>query len=75
LAVIICQAQAAVGVDTGLSHLAAALNVPTVAIYTDTDPALTGVMAGAFQPAVNLGGKAQLPSVDEVMRTLLTFIK
>lgn len=73
LAIIISQAQAAVGVDTGLSHLAAALNIPTIAIYTDTDPALTGVMAGAQQPAVNLGGIAQMPSVDEVMRTLLAF--
>ena len=70
LGVIISQAQAAVGVDTGLSHLAAALSVPTVAIYTDTNPALTGVMAGAHQPAVNLGGIGQVPSVDEVMNTL-----
>lgn len=75
LAIIISQSQAAVGVDTGLSHLAAALNVPTVAIYTDTDPALTGVMAGAHQPAVNLGGIAQIPGVNEVMRTLLTLTK
>ena len=71
LGVIISQAHAAVGVDTGLSHLAAALSVPTVAIYTDTDPALTGVMAGAHQPAINLGGIAQIPTVDEVMQTLL----
>jgi heptosyltransferase-1 len=73
LGVIISQAQAAVGVDTGLSHLAAALSVPTVAIYTDTDPALTGVMAGAHQPAINLGGIGQIPSVDEVMDTLWGF--
>lgn len=73
LAIIINQAQAAVGVDTGLSHLAAALNIPTVAIYTDTNPALTGVVAGATTPAVNIGGIAQTPSVDEVMNTLLTF--
>ncbi|NOT14765.1 MAG: lipopolysaccharide heptosyltransferase I [Methylotenera sp.] len=71
LASVISQAQAAVGVDTGLSHLAAALNVPTVAIYTDTNPALTGVMAGTHQHAMNLGGIRQVPSVEEVMRTLL----
>ncbi len=75
LAVVINHTQAAVGVDTGLSHLAAALNIPTVAIYTDTNPALTGVMAGAHQPAVNLGGIGQVPSVEEVMRTLLGFEK
>ncbi|HOY70819.1 MAG TPA: lipopolysaccharide heptosyltransferase I [Methylotenera sp.] len=73
LAVVINHTQAAVGVDTGLSHLAAALDIPTIAIYTDTNPALTGVMAGAHQPAVNLGDIAQVPSVDEVMNTLLTF--
>lgn len=73
LALVINHTQAAVGVDTGLSHLATALNVPTVAIYTDTNPALTGVMAGVQQPAVNLGGIGKTPSVDEVMQTLLSF--
>lgn len=70
LAAIIHQAQVAVGVDTGLSHLAAALNVPTVAIYTDTNPALTGVMQGASALAVNLGGIAQTPDYREVLEVL-----
>lgn len=61
-------AQAVVGVDTGLAHLAAALAVPSVGIYTATDPALTGLYAGAR--AVNLGGKAQSPSVEAVMAAL-----
>lgn len=73
LSTIINHTQAAVGVDTGLSHLAAALNIPTVAIYTDTDPALTGVMAGATTPVANLGGIAQIPSADEAVKTLLAF--
>lgn len=67
--VVISQAKAAVGVDTGLSHLAAALNIPTVAIYTDTNPALTGVM-GSKEPAVNLGNIAEIPSVDSVLAHL-----
>ncbi len=70
LASVIANAKAAIGVDTGLSHLAAALNIPTIAIYTDTNPALTGVMAGKFAPAINLGGIAQLPSVSEVLSAL-----
>lgn len=63
-------ARFAVGVDTGLSHFAAALNVPVVALYTDTEPAYTGVAAGSIAPAVNLGGKDQLPTVADVLTTL-----
>lgn len=36
-------AELVVGVDSGLTHLAAALGVPTVAIYGSTAPELTGV--------------------------------
>ncbi len=74
LAGAIGQAQAAIGVDTGLSHLATALNIPTIAIYTDTDPALTGVMAGAFKPVLNLGGIGQIPTVEKVLSTLKVMI-
>ena len=70
LASVIAGAQAAVGVDTGLSHLAAALNIPTIAIYTDTNPALTGVMAGSHAAAINLGGIGQNPSAENVLQAL-----
>ncbi|HEY0562758.1 MAG TPA: lipopolysaccharide heptosyltransferase I [Methylophilus sp.] len=70
LAYIISKAKAAIGVDTGLSHLAAALDIPTIALYTDTNPALTGVMAGAKVKAINLGNIDTTPSVDEVMKAL-----
>jgi heptosyltransferase-1 len=70
LATIISKAQAAVGVDTGLSHLAVALKIPTLAIYTDTDPRLTGVYAGVDSVAVNLGGKAHTPDASEVIQAL-----
>ena len=70
IANIISHAKAAIGVDTGLSHLAAALNIPTIAIYTDTNPALTGVMGGAFKPAINLGNIAETPSVNDVLTSL-----
>ena len=69
LANIIAQAHAAIGVDTGLTHLAVALSIPTVAIYTDTNPALTGVMAGAFAPAINLGNINVIPSANEVFQS------
>lgn len=74
LAGVISHAQAAIGVDTGLSHLAAALNIPTVAIYTDTDPTLTGVMAGAHRPAINLGNIHQPPAVAAVLNAYQAII-
>ncbi len=37
-------AQGVVGVDTGLSHVVAALEVPSVSIYGATDAVLTGVL-------------------------------
>lgn len=61
-------AQAVIGVDTGLAHLAAALGVPTVGIYTATDPALTGLHAG--RRAVNLGGINRAPDVAAVIAAL-----
>jgi heptosyltransferase-1 len=75
LASVISQAKAAIGVDTGLSHLAAALNIPTVAIYTDTDPTLTGVCPGAYARAINLGGIRVSPSVTEVTEALSQIIQ
>lgn len=61
-------AAAVIGVDTGLTHLANALDVPLVALYTDTDPARTGVMETPW--AVNLGGIGQMPQVDRVLAAL-----
>ncbi|MHB0926535.1 MAG: lipopolysaccharide heptosyltransferase I [Gallionellaceae bacterium] len=64
-------AQAVVGVDTGLAHLAAALGVSTVGIYTATDPALTGLYAGRC--AVNLGNVNRAPDVAAVIDALPAF--
>lgn len=61
-------ARAVVGVDTGLAHLAAALGVPTVGIYTATDPALTGLYAGRC--AVNLGNIDRVPDTAAVIDAL-----
>ena len=63
-AAMLGKALTVIGVDTGLSHLAAALGVPTIGIYTATDPGLTGLYAGSR--AINLGGKNNSPSVAEV---------
>ena len=67
-AAMLGQAKVVVGVDTGLSHLAAALGVPTIGIYTATDAGLTGLYAGSS--AINLGGKNCSPSVAEVFKAI-----
>lgn len=67
-AALLGHAGAVVGVDTGLTHLANALDVPLVALYTDTDPAKTGVVEGAR--ARNLGGVDACPGVDQVWDAL-----
>jgi len=68
LASLLAGARAAIGVDTGLSHLAVALATPTVALYVATDPGLTGVLGSGF--CRNLGGRAQMPTPEAVYAAL-----
>lgn len=67
-AALLGAADGVVGVDTGLTHLAVALDVPTLGLYCATDPALTG-LHGAGK-AVNLGGPGKPPTVDDVEAAL-----
>jgi heptosyltransferase I len=46
LAAVVSRARLAVGVDSGLMHLAAALGVPGVWLFGPTDPGLTGPYGG-----------------------------
>jgi len=60
-------ARLAIGVDTGLTHIAAAFSVPTVEIYADSPRWKT---EGNWSPRIiNLGDKGTPPSVAEVLAT------
>ena len=65
LAALLGGAELAIGVDTGLVHLATALRVPTIALYVTTDPALTGVYGTGFFR--NLGVPGRAPTVAQVL--------
>ena len=65
LAALARSAQVVVGVDTGLTHLAAALGAPTVAIFAATDPRLAGV-ARVGAHAQDVGDARGAPSFDAV---------
>jgi lipopolysaccharide heptosyltransferase I len=58
------RARVVFGVDTGLTHLSAALGTPTIGIYCATDPAATGLYGVAN--AVSVGGRDGPPDVAAV---------
>ncbi|MDR0529216.1 MAG: lipopolysaccharide heptosyltransferase I [Zoogloeaceae bacterium] len=72
LAALMAHARFVVGVDTGLTHLAAAVGTPTLALYTATSPALTGVFGACWHR--NLGGKGRIPNVRDALRALAEFL-
>lgn len=68
LSALLSRAALVVGVDTGLTHLAAALGRPTVGIYCATDPRATGLY-GATR-AVNVGSQGLRGRVEDVLAAL-----
>ena len=69
----IAGAQFVVGVDTGLTHLAAALGVPLVAIFSGSEPGLTGPVGAG--PITVLGAQGEVPSVHEVVAAVQAFAR
>lgn len=65
LAGLLAGARLCVGVDTGLAHLATAVGTPTIALFSASDPGLTGVFGSAFHR--NLGQRGAPPSVADVI--------
>jgi len=63
--VINTQAKLVIGVDTGLTHLAAVLGVPTIELYIDSPRWKTeGYWS---QQVINLGDKQQAPTLEKVI--------
>jgi heptosyltransferase-1 len=65
IATELASARLVVGLDTGLTHLAAALGRPTVGIYCDYDPSLVGLVGDGV--VASLGGVNQSPTVEAVL--------
>jgi heptosyltransferase-1 len=68
MAAVLAGARQVVGLDTGFTHLAAALGRPTLGIYCDHDPGLAGI-TGRGRVA-SIGGKGQVPGRNEVLALL-----
>lgn len=67
LAQLMRQTKACIGLDTGLTHIAVALAIPTLAIFTDTYIWQAGTMPAANAHAITIGGKSVLPSITEAI--------
>jgi heptosyltransferase-1 len=65
-ATILARADVAVGIDTGFTHLAAALGTPTIALFFATDPAVHGVVCAGMH-ARDLGNEGDAPSLHAVI--------
>lgn len=65
---LIAGARLTIGVDTGLTHLSAILNQPTIELYCDSPKWKT---QGYWSPLIeNLGDRGQPPEVDEVIASI-----
>ncbi len=68
MARLLAGARATVGVDTGLTHLSAALGRPTVALFCASSPVLTGIYGARF--GCNLGAPGAPPEAEAVIQAL-----
>lgn len=69
---LVIQAKLCIGVDTGLTHLAAVLNCPTIELYCDSPKWKTeGYWSSKI---INLGDKCASPTVNQVFRAISNFL-
>ena len=72
-AALLARARLVIGLDTGLTHLAGALGVPTVGVYVSTDPRATGLYG--CRCALNTGSERGAPSAGEVIACASSLLK
>lgn len=65
---VLAAARLTVGLDTGMTHIAAACGRPTLGIYCDHEPGLAGVTGSG--PVTSLGGVGQVPALKDVMHVV-----
>jgi heptosyltransferase-1 len=68
MARLLAGASLVVGVDTGLTHLAAALGVPLIAIFSGSEPGLTGPIGAG--PMRVVGTKGAPPGIEDVIEAV-----
>lgn len=68
MAAVLAGARSIVGLDTGFTHLGAALGRPTIGIYCDHEPGLAGITGPG--KVASFGGKGQVPSLEQVLAQL-----
>jgi heptosyltransferase-1 len=68
LAHLLAQARLMVGLDSGLTHLAAALGTDTIGIYKASTPVRTPLVGSGF--TASLGERNQPPSCDLVLSAI-----
>jgi heptosyltransferase I len=68
MASLLSQTKRVIGLDTGFSHLAAALGRPTIGIYCDHEPGLAGIVGSG--EVASVGGRGQVPSLQHVLALL-----
>jgi heptosyltransferase I len=67
-ATLVAQARMTIGVDTGLTHYSAVLNLPTIELYVDSP--LWKTEGYWSSKVMNLGDIGKPPTIDEVIRAI-----
>jgi heptosyltransferase-1 len=74
LANVISGAKCIIGVDSGLTHLGNAVGIPTIGLYMDSNPYLTGVYPNIKVPSVNLGEICVTPTPESTISQIEAII-